>query len=205
MTNSRHTHALQQGSAGPSDRRSERFVPAATVSHPDLLRDGSDYEFRDTIHLMTLAIGRLLICRDAFGRRANLTGSQFAVLLGTAYCEGCDGVTIRKLSEHVHLAQTHVTTEVGRLVRIGLLKKKPSSNDRRSVQVSLSDSGRDAVARLTPFIRTANDLLFAGVTRSEIDSVRNFFAKVVSNSEGAIFFVKKRPEGTFPSLVLAPT
>src|SRR5262245_27224860 len=89
-------------------RRQGKFKPPLTVSHMRLLEQGSDFAFRDTIYLMVLALGRLLGCRDAFGRGVGLTGSQFAVLLGVAYQQGDKGVTIRDLSDHVHLASTHV-------------------------------------------------------------------------------------------------
>ena len=60
-----------------------------------------------------------LACRDAFGRELDLTPSQFVVLMGVAHCQGTEGVTIRELADHVALASTHVTTEVGRLERTG--------------------------------------------------------------------------------------
>ena len=46
------------------------------------------------------------------------------VLIGAAYAQGRDGVSIRSLADHIQLAPTHVTTEVGRLIRKGLLMKK---------------------------------------------------------------------------------
>ena len=104
-----------------------------TVSHAALLSGGSDEPFRQTLYLMVLAFGRLQTCREAFGRAMSLTGSQFAVLIGTAYRQQTDGVSIRALADHVQLAPTHVTTEVGRLIRKGLLTKRVNARDRRGV------------------------------------------------------------------------
>jgi DNA-binding MarR family transcriptional regulator len=163
-----------------------KFQPPLTVSHPELLQNGGDYVFRDSLYLMVLALDRLLICRDAFGKSAGLTGSQFAVLLGTAYRQGEIGVTIRDLADHVHLASTHVTTEVGRLIRKGLLTKKANLADKRSVLVSLSKKGEQMVEALAPFMREVNDLLFREIKRSEMDLLRHFLTRFLLNSEYAL-------------------
>ena len=115
--------------------------------------------------MMVTSFGRLLDCRAAFGREAKLTGSQFAVLMGAAYTQGDTGVTIGQLAEHVQLAATHVTTEVGRLCRRGLLKKCENPDDRRSVLVRLTAGGEGSVRDLAPLMRGINDILFDGVNR----------------------------------------
>src|SRR6516164_6089342 len=126
--------------AAPRRARRGAFAPPATTSHAALLVAGSDVAFRETLYLMVLAFGRLIACREAFGRALGLTGSQFAVLFGVAYVQGRDGVSIRRLAEHVQLASTHVTTEVGRLARKGLLAKTANRRDRRGVLVKLTRS-----------------------------------------------------------------
>lgn len=176
-----------------SERR-KPFSPPKTVSHAELLQDGSDYAFRETLYLMAIGFGRLQSCREGFARQIGLTSPQFAVLFGTAFLQGDKGVMIRNLAEHVHLAATHVTTEVGRLIRKGLLKKTSDPSDRRSVLVSLSVQGEEAVTRATPLIREVNDLLFASVSRSEMDHVRSFLSKLVLNSEVALAVLRQREQ-----------
>ena len=110
-----------------------------------MLKSGGDVAFRETLYLMALAFGRLYTCREAFGRALGLTASQFIVLIGTAYQQGSEGVSIRALADHTQLAATHVTTEVGRLIDKGLLTKQASTRDRRSVLVRLSPKGEDAI------------------------------------------------------------
>jgi hypothetical protein len=100
------------------------FSPPSMISSPELLMGGSDDEFRQVVYLFVKVLGRLMTCREAFGAAINLTGSQFAVLVGVAYRQGESGITVKELSRYVHLAPTHVTTEVGRLHRQGLLEKK---------------------------------------------------------------------------------
>ncbi len=140
---------------------------------------------------MVLCLGRLLTCREAFGRSLDLTGSQFAVLIGTAYQQKTNGVTIRTLADHVMLAPTHVTTEVGRLIRKGLLVKRPNEEDGRSVLVSLSPRGETALVELTPFLRRVNDLLFQDVSRSNFEMMSKFFRAFSLNTDRAMEEIRR--------------
>lgn len=172
-------------------RPSAGFVLPATVSHPELLSSGHDDAFRETLYMMVLSLGRLLTCREAFGRALGLTGSQFAVLIGTAYQQKTGGVTIRVLADHVMLAPTHVTTEVGRLIRKGLLVKRPNEEDGRSVLVSLSARGEAALVELTPFLRRVNDLLFQNVSRGSFELVSKFFRTFSLNTDHALEEIRR--------------
>ena len=170
------------------------FVPPLTVSHRELLAGGSDVAFRETLYLMVLTFGRLISCREAFGRALSLTGSQFAVLIGTAYRQGADGVSVRALADHVQLASTHVTTEVGNLIGKGLLTKAVNKRDRRGVLVRLSPRGEAAVRDIAPFLRRVNDLLFQGVSRKELAALSQFLSMFALNSEYALAEIR-RSEG----------
>jgi DNA-binding MarR family transcriptional regulator len=164
------------------------------VSHAALLGAGNDVAFRETLYLMVLAFSRLTACREAFGRALGLTGSQFAVLFGVAYRQGGDGVSIRGLAEHVQLASTHVTTEVGRLVRKGLLMKTENPRDRRGVLVKLSQRGEAAVQEVAPFLRRVNDRLFQGVSRKEFASLDRFLQMFARNGEDALAEIRRSQE-----------
>src|ERR1700704_2089106 len=179
----------------PTRRRRSRtsagFVPPLTVSHGELLTSGSDVAFRQTLYLMVLGFGRLMSCREAFGRALALTGSQFAVLIGAAYAQGRDGVSIRSLADHIQLAPTHVTTEVGRLIRKGLLVKKTNPRDRRGVLVTLSRRGEAAGRGVAPFLRRVNDLLFQNVRRKDFATVSRFLEVFALNSEHALGEIRR--------------
>jgi DNA-binding MarR family transcriptional regulator len=168
------------------------FALPATVSHTALLEADGDASFRQTLYLMVTAFGRLQACRDAFGRSVDLTGSQFAVLIGAAYTQGTTGVTIGRLAEHVQLAATHVTTEVGRLCRRGLLKKTLNPDDRRSVLVRLTARGEQRLTELAPFVRSVNDMLFAGIDRQQFEELGGFLTRFVKNTETSMEEIRRR-------------
>jgi MarR family transcriptional regulator, organic hydroperoxide resistance regulator len=172
-------------------RTAARFAPPLTVSHAPLLRGGSDRAFRRSVYLMVLTWSRLMTCREAFGRALGLTGTQFAVLIGTAYQQGDEGVSIRALADHIQLAATHVTTEVGRLIGKGLLTKAVNRNDRRGVLVRLSRRGEAAVVKVTPLVRQVNDVLFAGLSRREFSILTNLLDRLASNSEAALGEIRR--------------
>ncbi len=182
--------------AVPSDTAPRRrpkqalFVPPVTISNEAFWVDGRDDWLRETLYLMVLCLSQLHTFREAFGRAMDLTSPQFAVLMGTAYTQGADGVSISALATHVHLAPTHVTTEVGRLIRLGLLLKRQNNDDRRSVLVRLSPQGEKAIRAVAPFVRSVNDQLFDGVTRDELRSILQFFQRFAANSEIALTKIK---------------
>lgn len=166
------------------------FLPPLTVSHPVLLIDGTDDTLRHVIYLFVEVLSRLTVCREAFGRAIGLTGSQFAVLFGVAYRQGSDGVSIKRLAQYVHLAPTHVTTEVGRLIRMGLIDKQAAKDDKRSVLVSLTPLGQETVNSVAPFVTRVNDVLFEGMTAKELSIAEKLFSRLSHNSEFALAEVK---------------
>ena len=130
-------------------------------------------------------------CREAFGRALSLTASQFIVLIGTAYRQGSEGVSIRALADHTQLAATHVTTEVGRLIDKGLLTKSANTRDRRSVLVRLSPKGEAAIRAVNPLLRRVNDRLFQDVSREDFAVVSRFLSTFALNSEYALAEIRR--------------
>jgi DNA-binding MarR family transcriptional regulator len=172
-------------------RRGKDFRPPATITLAPMLVADSDMSFRETLYLMVSAFGRIQTFREAFGRALSLTGSQFIVLIGTAYRQGSEGVSVRTLSDHTQLAATHVTTEVGRLIGKGLLTKSANPRDRRGVLVRLSPPGEAAIRAINPLLRQVNDLLFQDISREEFAVVARFLRTFSLNSEYALAAVRR--------------
>jgi DNA-binding MarR family transcriptional regulator len=168
------------------------YKAPVTISRKEFLVQGSDAEFRRSIYAMVQSVGRLLACRDAFGKELNLTPSQFVVLMGVAHAQGSGGITIRGLADHVALASTHVTTEVRRLEEAGLLAKRPSPVDKRSVRVFLQARGEQEVARIAPFIRLINDVLFQDIDPDALKTAQHVARQLIQNSESALAEIRKQ-------------
>jgi DNA-binding MarR family transcriptional regulator len=171
------------------------YVAPLTVSHSDLLQLGRDDAFREMLYLVVSALALLQTCREAFAREMRLSSPQFAVLMGTAYRQGSSGVSIRDLSDHVQMASTHVTTEVGRLQTAGLVEKLSSAEDRRRVLVRLTPDGEALIERAAPFIRSVNDFLFAGYERQDLEAMQRLFHRLNLNGEHALAEIRRHRRG----------
>jgi DNA-binding MarR family transcriptional regulator len=187
-----HSARARIKSAAPGDRVVKRapkpalervYRPPKTISRDDYLKDGRDHAFREGVYGMVTAQSGLLRCRDIFGKALGLTGSQFAVLIGTAYRQGPSGVTIRDLADHVGLAAPHVTTEVSRLIKMGLMIKRQHEVDRRSVLVVLSPAGEAEIERITPLVQRVNDILFDGIDYPDFQIVSRVMRTLIINVE----------------------
>lgn len=159
--------------------------PPRTITREDYMSGASDTPFRTGIYRFIQAARRLGDCREAFGRHVDLTPSQFLVLMGVAHARDSGGIAIANIAANVGLAATHVTTEVGRLINLGLLVKNPSPLDRRSVLVSLTGSGEKAVRDVAVLVRRINDILFQGISREDFDTTVAVSERLLRNAEYA--------------------
>ena len=99
---------------------------------------------------------------------------------------GEGSIGVRAISEHLHVAGPHVTAEVGKLVEAGLVEKRTDDRDSRAVDIRLTSEGRRALRRLTPLVRRANDVLFAGMSETEMAHVHRFLQRIVATSAAAV-------------------
>lgn len=176
----------------PPERAEATYRSPLSITLPDLLVDGSDEAFRRLIYGLFVVRDRLDTCRDAFGREVGLSRSQYWLLISVARMQGERGTGLRAVADQLMVAPSFVTTEVAKLVRRGLLAKTPNPEDRRGVLVRLTPEGEAALDRLAPFLQEINDTLFAGVDRSEFETVLRFIDRFVVNTALAVGKVEMR-------------
>ena len=140
---------------------------------------------------MVLAFGRLIVVPRGVRPAPVAHRSQFIVLIGAAYRQGSDGVSIRALADHTQLAATHVTTEVGRLIDKGLLTKSAEPADRRGVLVRLTPKGEAAIRDVNPLLRRVNDCLFQNISREDFAVVARFLPTFALNTENATAEIRR--------------
>lgn len=173
---------------------------ALTVGVEALLVAGSDAQFREFVADLFAAASSMLSVRRALGRATGLSGSEIAMLLAIRRLSGrrlsgTGRVGVRAIAEHLRVAGPHVTTEIGKLVEAGLLTKHVDANDSRAVDIRLTPEGRQQLRRLTPLVRAANDVLFAGMTPDEMQHVHRFLGRLVATSSEAVRRVEATAEG----------
>lgn len=172
--------------------RGERgYVPPLSVSRAACLEGGSDARLRALLHALFVTAARFEDVRAAFGRRIGASGPQYTILAAIAERQGAGGppgagVGIGALADHLHVAPSHVTTEVNKLAALGLVEKRANPADGRGVLVRLARAGEAALDRLGPFRREINDILFDGVGGLEFRALARTFERFLVNTERAL-------------------
>lgn len=162
-----------------------------TVGVEALLVAGDDGVFRDFVADLFAAASGMQAVRRSLGRATGLTGSELAMLLAIQRLSGGASVGVKAIAEHLHVAGPHVTAEVGKLVEAGLVEKRADRSDSRAVDIRLTPEGKRALKRLTPLVRAANDVLFAGMTEAEMQHVNRFLRRIVATSAAAVQAVER--------------
>ena len=153
----------KSGPSQESKRQESRAVayhPPATVTLPALLRKLSDQQFRRLVQDLLTVSRRLETARDYFGRRINVTGPQYNLLMTIAQLQDTTGVSVGSVAQAMNVSSAFVTSETRKLSDVGLIRKRPNPNDGRSALLSLSPAGRVRIDRVIGEIRTVNDLFF---------------------------------------------
>ena len=156
-----------------------------TVGVDALLVAGNDAAFRDFVADLFAASSSMVSVRRALGRATGLSGSEIAMLLAIRRLSPEGNVGIRAIAEHLHVAGPHVTMEIGKLAEAGLVTKRISASDSRAIDIRLTPEGRRRLRQLTPLVRAANDVLFAGMTEVEMAHVHRFLRRIVAGSAKA--------------------
>jgi DNA-binding MarR family transcriptional regulator len=138
-----------------------------------------DAEFRDFIaDLFAMAAGMQSL-RRAIARRIGLGGTELGILLSVGRLAPQGAVSVRQVADHLHVAATHITTEVNTLVTKGLLVKQASELDSRAVELSVTEAG----SQLLQMINTA---LFDEPAQDVIKEQRRFFRRVLDGLPEAL-------------------
>ncbi|MGN6425728.1 MAG: MarR family winged helix-turn-helix transcriptional regulator [Leifsonia sp.] len=84
-----------------------------------------------------------------------------------------------ELADGVVYSRSGLTYQAGLLEKAGLVTRAGSAEDERAVVVTITDAGRDVLAAVFPgHIAVLRDLLFAPLTRSDVESLSAVLEKV---------------------------
>jgi DNA-binding MarR family transcriptional regulator len=175
----------------------QRAVPARvpiTTARPEFLGDGTGERFRQMVNdLFTIAV-RMDAVRERFSRLVGVSPPQYGIVVTVAQLDG-RGATVRAVAEHLHVSGAFVTAETGKLVRRGLLAKRPNPADGRSVLVSLTPRGRKALEAALPHIRAVNDAFFGKLDADDFARLCALAARLVDASASAVLLARALSAG----------
>jgi len=178
-------------------------LAGASINRPSTLADALEpdaSELREFIADFYAAMSMMRLLRQEIAAALSLTSAEYSVLLAVWYLQREGKMTVRAISEHLHVAAAYVTSEVNRLVKKGLLTKEPHPSDGRAVGVALTRASRDVFMRLGPMLRAVNAPLFQGVYRRDLITVHRFLISIIEHGYDAIrvaqaYTAEKKPSG----------
>jgi MarR family transcriptional regulator, organic hydroperoxide resistance regulator len=128
-------------------------------------------------HLMSLAQHRLLKTADAaFDDALDISMTQLGVLFALKAKPGASPKTV---SETLGINKSATTMLVNRMEAAGLVRRKPSDDDQRSIQLFATQTGLAKAAAARPILTRLNKRLTQSFTEAEIALVARFLEAIL--------------------------
>lgn len=137
-------------------------------------------EVREVLNSLRQIVRSLRVSSRAAEQRVGLSGAQLFVLSCLARESPC---SVNELAAHTATDQSSVSVVVSRLVALGHVRRVKSKTDRRSVELSLTRSGR---ALLESAPEAAQDRLIGSLTqlkKTELVTLSQLLVKVVAGAD----------------------
>ena len=93
-----------------------------------------------------------------------------------------DGLTMSELSRMLLVSNGNATTVVDRLEKDGLVRRTPSETDRRTIHVSLTETGLNQFEQLAAEHEIQVNALFGNLTEADLDALADIM-KRLNNGE----------------------
>ena len=108
-----------------------------------------------------------------------ITGAQWVILMRIA--RGC-ATTAAELCRFGHCDTGSMTRMLDRLEEKGLIRRVPSSRDRRITHLELTEAGQDLLPHLPPVAVKVLNAHLKGFSRTELDQLKGFLNRIRANS-----------------------
>jgi len=119
----------------------------------------------DAVRRFTWAIAAIGVhleeLRYFWAKKLGISGPQWMILIALADMDQADGVPVNAVSKKLHVDSSFVTTQSKLLEKKGFVRRKPSSEDARIVQMSLTDKTYKHLASLSAQQEALNQFIFA--------------------------------------------
>ena len=84
--------------------------------------------------------------RHFWAKTLGISGPQWMILMALADLDKGDGVPVKTVSKMLHVDPSFVTTQSKLLEKKGFMRRKPSEDDARVVEMSLTDKSYKQIA-----------------------------------------------------------
>ena len=165
--------------------------PPNTVSRAALLVEGSDEAFRAMVDDLTHFASRLQQIREALARQMGVTAPQYAVLMALARRPPNTPVGVKDLASRLRVSVPFIVTETKKLEALGFVSKKPVADDKRKIDIVLTDKGSLAIEAIGDRQRAVNDVLFASLNVTKFSALRTIASELLNSCDRAFELAEK--------------
>lgn len=95
-----------------------------------------------------------------------------------------DDIPISALSAQTGLANTTLTSMLDRMEQSGLVQRVPARNDRRKINILLTDKAKALQGDYERISQEMNELYYIGFTEEEIRQFEGYLLRILDNLEG---------------------
>lgn len=172
------------------EHKSERSF--LTITSEAMLRDGSDFAYRQFVQDCIAFSARLLTVRDGYARVMGVSGPQYMIMISVAHLGKKGDVTISEIAKHLHQSSSFVTNETNKLVRENLVEKQKDEIDRRRTNLAITSEGWQRFDRLSTIQPEVNNVHFNCLTSETFDQIRNIMPQLITSTERALSLLTHR-------------
>jgi len=130
-------------------------------------------------YLLHQVKGRLMAAIDAELEPLDITWAQWGTLLHIANNRGR---TATELCRNLAADTGSMTRMLDRLEQKGLIRRERSSEDRRIVELSLTEAGKQLYPQLPPIAVKVLNQHLKGFSRDEMETMKGFLRRMLANS-----------------------
>lgn len=150
---------------------------------------GSAAKDQDVIRRFTWVIASISVhleeLRYFWARTLGISGPQWMILMALADMDEDGGVPVNVVSKKLHVDSSFVTTQSKLLEKKGFIRRKPSTEDARIVQMSLTDKTYKHLANLASEQEALNEFIFAEFENRELGELADKLASLQNRLEKA--------------------
>ncbi|MEQ8699228.1 MAG: MarR family winged helix-turn-helix transcriptional regulator [Bauldia litoralis] len=162
------------GAARGETRTTEAETPAAGSTGPL-----ADFDLEQHIfYLFGQAYGRRNRQLADIFHEYGLTNPKYRVLAALTNRDGCPIGTLAKLTA---VERTTLSRALDQLVADKLVKRVPRAGDKRTIEVWMTAEGWRTLERVWPLIVAQNERAVAGLSDSEIETLKAILRKMIDN------------------------
>jgi MarR family transcriptional regulator, organic hydroperoxide resistance regulator len=150
---------------------------------------GAAAKNQDVIRRFTWAIAAVGVhmeeLRYFWARTLGISGPQWMILMALADMDDDDGVPVNVVSKKLHVDSSFVTTQSKLLEKKGFVRRRPSTEDARIVQMSLTDKTYKHLASLSAQQEALNEFIFSEFDNRALEEITNKLASLQTKLEKA--------------------